>query len=252
MKISIITIAGISSRFNEGIPENEKVLKAVYFEKDNTHTLLYHLLLKCTYADKIVIVSGYKADAINKYLETIDEEIREKIIEIYNPHFADYGSGYSLYLGLNESMKYNPEEILFVEGDLDIDDESFNNVVKSPGSVLTYSFEPIIANKAVVLYVDANNRYRYAFNSNHGLLTIDSPFASIYNSGQVWKFTEMEKLKKAADSFFKENKEDTNLAIIQNYLDEGVNAVLVPLKRWTNCNTRDDYKKILGYWENKQ
>lgn len=47
MKVAIITAAGISSRFNDGISENKKVLKAIYTKDDGRNTLLYHLLLKC-------------------------------------------------------------------------------------------------------------------------------------------------------------------------------------------------------------
>lgn len=46
MKIAIITIAGISSRFNEGIKEDKKVLKCLYTEGGKEETLLYHLVKK--------------------------------------------------------------------------------------------------------------------------------------------------------------------------------------------------------------
>ena len=60
MKAAVITIAGISSRFNEGIPEEQKVLKAIFTEDSKEKTLLYQLLRKCAFADLIVIVGGYK------------------------------------------------------------------------------------------------------------------------------------------------------------------------------------------------
>ena len=60
MKAAIITVAGISSRFNEGVTEDRKELKAIYSENGSQNTLLYHLLLKCSYADKIILVGGYK------------------------------------------------------------------------------------------------------------------------------------------------------------------------------------------------
>ena len=81
------------------------------------------------------------------------------------------------------------------------------------------------------------------------MLQINTPFSCILNSGQTWKFTEMEKLLEAKDRFFNETKDDTNLKIIQNYLDLGAEVDLVCLNRWTNCNTQDDYEKILDYWE---
>ena len=67
------------------------------------------------------------------------------------------GSGYSLYLGIKEALNYdNIDEILFVEGDLDIDDESFLKVVNSQKNVITYNMQPIYSNKAVVLYQNEN------------------------------------------------------------------------------------------------
>ena len=39
MRVAIITNAGISSRFNEGIPEEQKKLKATYFEGNSKETL---------------------------------------------------------------------------------------------------------------------------------------------------------------------------------------------------------------------
>ncbi|MCR5517961.1 MAG: hypothetical protein K6F17_05260 [Lachnospiraceae bacterium] len=249
MKIAIITVAGISSRFNDGIAENDKKLKAVFYEDKPQNTLIYHLLRKCDFADKIIVVGGYKIDSLKEYVDSLEDEVKTRIEIVYNEHYKDLGSGYSLYLGLKEAFVHNLDEVLFVEGDLDIDDESFAKIVDSKESVLTYTHEPIYANKAVVLYKDADDRYRYAFNSDHGLLTISSPFSCILNSGQTWKFTDMDKLKKATDDFFENSKADTNLRIIQNYLDMGVEAELVALNRWTNCNTREDYKKILSYWE---
>ena len=252
MKIAIITIAGISSRFNEGMEEDKKVLKCLYTEGGKEETLLYHLMKKCSYADHIILVGGYKfEDLVSCYKNELVEEFPNAML-VHNEHYSDLGSGYSLYLGIQAAVKHNPSEILFVEGDLDIDNASFARVVDSDKSVLTYTYEPIYANKAVVLYKDDKDQYRYAFNSSHGLLTIDSAFSCILNSGQTWKFTEVEKLNIANDKFYETTKADTNLRIIQNYLDAGVEIDLVPLNRWTNCNTRGDYRKIVSYWEEER
>ena len=249
MKAAIITVAGISSRFNEGVPEEKKELKAIYTYRTEKDTLLYHLLQKCAYADKILVVGGYKFESLKKYCEGLEVNLKEKIELVYNEHYEDLASGYSLYLGLQKAFEFDVEEVLFVEGDLDIDGVSFDRVMKSEKSVLTYTYEPIYANKAVVLYKDDKGQYRYAFNSSHGLLSIDSPFSCILNSGQIWKFTDMSALRIANDVFFAETKDGTNLRIIQNYLDEGIEVELIPLKRWTNCNTKIDFRKIISYWE---
>ncbi len=253
MKAAIITVAGISGRFNEGTAEEDKCLKAIYYEKDKTDTLLYHLLEKCMFADKTVVVGGYKYDDLKAYCEELPDSIKDKIVLIYNNHYADFASGYSLYMGLKEIFdKFEDvEEVLFVEGDLDIDKDSFGRVIDTKHNVLTYSFEPICARKAVVLYKNMQDRFRYAFNSNHGLLKIDEAFSVILNSGQIWKFTDTEKLKAANEKFYKMEKAGTNLCIIQNYIDSCDTEAfeLVGLLRWTNCNRREDYRKILEYWK---
>lgn len=252
MKAAIITVAGISSRFNEEVPEERKELKAIYSEGDVKGTLLYHLLMKCAFADKVIIVGGYKFASLEKYCDKVEERLRSKIELVYNEHYENLASGYSLYLGLRKAFEYDADEVLFVEGDLDVDDASFEHIISSKESVLTYTYEPIYANKAVVLYQDDKGKYRYAFNSSHGLLSIDTPFSCILNSGQTWKFTKTDALRKANDTFYNETKDGTNLRIIQNYLDEGLKVELIPFKRWTNCNTKEDYSKIVSYWEEDQ
>ena len=163
MRIAVITIAGISSRFNERIDEEKKVLKCLYTESGKENTLLYHLMKKCSYADNIVLIGGYKFDDLCSLYRNELAEAFPNATLVRNEHFSDLGSGYSLHLGLQEALKSDPSEILFVEGDLDIDDESFKRVVDADRSVLTYTYEPIYANKAVVLYKDDSNSYRYAF-----------------------------------------------------------------------------------------
>ena len=256
MKAAIITIAGVSSRFNQGMPEEKKCHKAIYYEQDRRDTLLYNLLEKCCYADKIVVVVGYKQADIIAYCHDLQKKWQDKMIFVYNEHFTDLGSGYSLYLGIEELRKMHDcwEDVLFVEGDLDIDRESFTRVIEAGKSVLTYSYEPIYANKAVVLYQDGEGFYHYAFNRSHGLLRIDEPFYLLLNSGQLWKFTDWEKLQKANDRFLRECKGESNLGIIRFYVEScnGDSFTLIPLKRWTNCNTREDYKQILVAWEEER
>ena len=252
MKTAIITVAGISSRFNEGVPEEKKCLKAVYWERDPSQTLLYHLVQKCSFADQIVLVGGYQFEALQDYVSSLQEDLKEKISLVFNEHYEDLGSGYSLYLGLEQAFQFDNEEILFVEGDLDIDTDSFDQVIFADKNVITYNNEPIYANKAVVLYQKEDGKLQYAFNSSHGLLKIDSAFSFILNSGQVWKFTDIPKLKRANALFFEKTKDGTNLVIIQNYLDMRVPYALIGLKRWTNCNTKEDYRKITAFWEEEK
>ena len=255
-RVAIITVAGVSSRFNKGIDEKDKVLKCLYSEGDETATLLYRMLQKLSYADRIIIVGGYKFEELKHYVDrSILENLRKKIGLVFNDHFEDLASGYSLYLGLNAAFEEcgDIKDILFVEGDLDIDRTSLEKVIDSGSSVLTFNHEPIDAAKAVVLYADGEGHYKYAFNASHGLLHITEPFGAIYNSGQTWKFTDMEALRAANERFGKETPGGTNLVIIGDYISKipSDEIEILPLKRWTNCNTRDDYRHIRGTWDDE-
>jgi len=252
LKITVITVAGISSRFNKDFTEDKKILKCMYYDENPENTLIYQMIQKTSYSDKIIIVGGYKYDDLTNYIsQYIPDDLKEKIVLVYNDHFDDLSSGYSLYLGIREALaKFNEiEEILFVEGDLDVDVESFKKVIESKNSVLTTNPEPIYSNKAVVLYKNGEDKYIYAFNSDHGLLSIDEPFKAIFNSGQIWKFTDMNILKIANDNFKEYLITDTNLGIIQKYFDLfGGSVDIIAFNHWVNCNTRSDYQIIKKYW----
>ncbi len=249
-RVAIITIAGISSRFNEGIDEQNKKLKAIFSPDGAENTLLFHQIRKVSYADKIIIVGGYQFDELKRFCESELEAFSHKIVLIRNDHYEDLGSGFSLYLGIKEAVDENAQEVLFVEGDLDIDNESFQKIIDSQRSVLTYTREPIYANKAVVFYKNAEGHFRYLFNSNHGMLEIGELFSCLFNSGQTWKFTDMTALNKANNDFIENDRNMTNLEIIQRYIDNiGQEELeLILLKEWTNCNTRDDYMNIRENW----
>ena len=57
-------------------------------------------------------------------------------------------------------------------------------------------------------------------------------------------------MKTANDEFEKFEIDGTNLKIIQRYIEivPADSIELIKLDRWTNCNTREDYKHILTYW----
>ena len=255
-RIAIITVAGLSSRFNKGFSDEKKVLKCLYTERNERSTLLYHMVTNLAYADHIIVVGGYKYDELEAYIETsIEFGLKQKIRLVFNEHYEDLSSGYSLYLGLQAAFEAFDDitDILFAEGDLDVEMSSLKDVIDTSSTVLTYTQEPIEADKSVVLYIDGESQYRYEFNSSHGLLSIGSPFSAIYNSGQIWKFTEVEQLKPACETFVSWHREDTNLTIIQEYLNRipSDSVVVMPLRCWTNCNTREDYRRIKERWDNE-
>jgi len=253
MRVVVITVAGVSSRFNAGMAEKEKCLKAIYSDGDVRDTLLMHLVQKCSYADRIIIVGGYQYNELQKYIkEYMPICLKEKILLVYNRNYNDFASGYSLYLGLEEAFKISQlEDILFCEGDLDVERDSFENVVSSENSVITYHCGAVRADRDVVVYKGGDGRYHYIFNSAHGLLKITDAFTCLYNSGQVWKFTEISELKMANEAFRAKRNTGINLQIIQKYIDSiPQNRIeAIELRRWTNCNTRDDYAHIKAMWK---
>ncbi len=255
MNTVIITNAGISSRFNRGMAPEQVCLKAIYHDGEPKDTLLYHMLQKCDFADRIILVGGYLIDDLEAYVsKVVPQHIRERLHIVCNPRYKDLTSGYSLYVGVLEALKdSDTTTILFAEGDLDLDDDTFQCIAKSDKNVLTTNSTPIFSNKAVVLYQNDSGRYRYAFNAEHGFLRIEEPFSCIFNSGQVWKFTDMQKLKESAEHFCEKDIKGTNLVIVQDYLDhiEPEEIEVFSFKRWVNCNTREDFAGIQKSWHER-
>ncbi len=250
MKCVVITVAGIASRFNRDFSDEK--LKAIYYEEDYRETILYQLLNKSSEADKIIVVGGYLFEELSQYIsERLEPALRDKIELIYNEFYDSLASGYSLYVGLQHALQDKKwDEIVFVEGDLEIDRESFERVCQSKKDVFTYTSEIIDSKKAVVVYEDTDHKYHFIYSTEHGCLKIEDAFYYIYNSGQCWKFTDMDALQEATNDFVKINKADTNLLIIQKYFDTREKEQIEPLhlERWINCNTREDYKRAKEFW----
>lgn len=252
MKTAIITIAGISSRFNQGVAPDEKKLKAIYYEDSELDTLLFHMVDRMNDSDRIVLVAGYKHEDLTEYIDKVfPQTIKDKISVVINDHYEDWSSGYSLYLGIKEAFKYGPDCILFAEGDLDVDNETFNAIGSSTKSVITCNHEIIRSNKAVIGYCNEYGKYRYAFSESHGLASVNEKFSLLFNSGQIWKFTNMNYLEDAVAEFETVKENGTNLVIVSGYFEkeDPQNVELLDFKHWVNCNTREDYRDILAVWE---
>ena len=239
-RVLVITVAGTCSRFNKEL--QVPVLKCLYSTRDVKDSILFRMIQLGINFEKIVLVGGYKFDELKEYVNKMFS--LENIDLIYNDHYRDLGSLYSLKLGLEKALQYAPQEIVFSEGDLIFDRESFEKISELPCDIITYSGEPITANKAVVFYLSADNCPHYVYDTSHQLLAINEPFAAIYNSAQVWKFTDITKLRNVLDSLA-EVKEGTNLVLINDYFSGNNNVYLLGMKKWFNCNTPKDYKKAM-------
>ena len=242
MKYLIITVAGTATRFNRDTKED--TLKCLYYTDEPQYALLPQLMKNCGEYDKYIIVGGYLYEKLQKFVADNLAEYGDKVMLVYNEHFKDYGSGYSLFKGIEAITE--PGDVTFVEGDLYFKADVFKQVYDSPKSVITINREPIYSNKAVALYINADGMPRYLYDTNHQTLTVPEPFKAIFNSGQMWKFSSSDKLLNAVGSLSEKQLQGTNLEIIQAYFGD-MNAEeydVVTFDDWFNCNTVADYEIV--------
>lgn len=241
MKYAVITVAGMSERFNEGY-ENP-ILKCIYYEKDKKKTLLYSILKKCNGMDKVIIVGGYQYENLVDYVNKFREDFIFDIELVFNPEYKKYGSGYSLYCGLQVCYEREDcSEIIFIEGDLSFDEETFDKIKASSKDIITINNDPICSNKAVALYINQEDKIRYIYNTEHGLFNISEPFLEIHNSGQIWKISSIDIFKETYQKMDKREWEGTNLVFLEKFYNklEFKEIQLLKFGSWTNCNTRKD------------
>lgn len=243
MRSLIVTVAGTATRFNRDT--KEETLKCLYNIGGYKNTLLYQILDKARDFDEFVIVGGYLFSKLEGFINENLSEFRKRIKLVYNPEYATFGSGYSLILGLQKASSF-ASEIVFVEGDLYFDNEDFERIKQSDKSVITVNHELITAKKAVVVYEKTDGSLQYIYDTSHSYLEIKVPFLAVYNSGQVWKFVDLDKLSSVLRNLTPEQTRGTNLEIIQEYFGNlnPSEYEIVEFNTWHNCNTVADYKIV--------
>ena len=244
MKVLIITVAGMSTRFSRSV--GKPVIKCLYHNKSLKDSLLYILLERSREFDYFIIVGGYRYKELCETIRISFEEFSDKILSVENPYYATYGSGYSLYLGLQKAFEAEADEIVFAEGDLYFNEDDYQRVCSADKSVVTVNRNPILADKSVALYFDIAGEIRYISDTGHNELFIKEPFLAIYNSGQVWKFSDKHLARKVYSQMDEEEWKGTNLIFVEKYFrDIGSEKYeLITLRHWINCNTLDDFNKI--------
>lgn len=245
MRLLLVTVAGCSTRFSRSL--GREVIKCLYNEGDKSTSLLYRLLRQPVEFDKIIIVGGYRYNKLKTVIMEWFSDIIDRISVIENPYYAEYGSGYSLYIGLKEAVKYDFDEIVFAEGDLFLDSVSFTSVVNSKKSVITTNSEAILAKKAVAFYTDVRGIVHYIYDTSHNALVINEPFLGIYNSGQTWKFNNQLVVRNIFENMSEDSWKGTNLVFVENYFQalSGKEYEIINFNDWVNCNTVEDYRKTL-------
>jgi len=245
VKCLIITVAGKSTRFSESV--GKESIKCLYTEEGHPKSIIYNLV---SYGydrfDKIIIVGGFKYEELCEGINESLKEYLDKIVLVRNDHFSDFGSGYSLLLGLIKSFELKADEIVFAEGDLYVRREAFVKVCNDSKDVVTANNEVILAKKAVAFYTDLDEKIHYIYDTSHGALSIGEPFTSIRNSGQIWKFIDTKRLSTICAELSDEEKQGTNLTIIEKYfssLSKDEYEVHY-FDEWLNCNTVSDFRMI--------
>lgn len=238
MRILLVTVAGLSSRFSQSL--GHPCLKCLYHGGDKAKTLLYRLTHMYGF-DRYIIVGGYQYEELSYALKHDYGDLGDRISLVRNDLYEETGSGYSLYLGLCEALKWSCSEIVFAEGDLLVDQKSFTRVCEASGDVVTVNRDTIQASKAVVIYFDRENHIHYIYDTSHNCLEIREPFLSIYNSGQIWKFADWALLRSVIEALGEEGQRGTNLALIQEYFSRSKHFEIIPFDKWVNCNTVQDY-----------
>lgn len=241
-KVLVITVAGTSSRFRVSLGTD--ILKCLYSCPPRGSILdrLLSLGIKNNFK-KIVIVGGYLFSDLETYIKNYNSHGVELTL-VYNDKYEIWGSNFSLYLGLVEVLKNRSiGQIVFTEGDLVFDYDTFDLICDTKVDVVTANQNIIKADSAVVFYIDTNNRIKFYYDPNHNYIEIKEPFLSIYNSGQVWSFSRIDRLRKVVKEMIDSDFVDTNLNIIQKYFDSATfrELELFTFKEWYNCNTKYDY-----------
>lgn len=240
MRSLIVTVAGLSSRFNEGYPE--PVLKCLHTDGDERQTLLWQILEKAGSCGRLIVVGGYKFADLQEFCRRLPHNIRERLTLVFNPKYDTAGSGYSLAAGV-QALPDDTDEVVFAEGDLYYTSESFAELAECPVSAYGVNHELLFARKAVAAYLDADGRIKYLYDTSHNLLSIPEPFSAVFNSAQVWKFHKTDLLRRIVAEMEPMRLQGTNLEIIQSYFDALAPGeyCMVDFPVWLNCNTRADY-----------
>lgn len=238
----------MATRFFEEKKNIRGTIKCLYHEGNLKDSLLCMLLGHFPEIDRYIIVGGYEFELLQNTLEREEcfEAFRNRMVIVNNKHFREYGSGYSLYKGLQEALKYDFEEIIFAEGDLYIDRESCKRIYEANKNVLTINTHPILANQSVALYLDLHGGVHYIYDIMHGALEINEPFTAILNSGQVWKFASADITAKAFEKLTDLQWQGTNLVFIEEYFSvlQKEDYEIVCFDEWMNCNTISDFREI--------
>lgn len=245
-RVAIITMAGTSSRFSKSV--GRECHKSLFREHPQDDSLLDWQLsiLKRSGFEHIVLVGGYMFDELEAAIGSRYADW--PIILVRNDHYSDWGSCYSLCLGI-DAVPHDSTSVTFLEGDLLFDETAFADLLSIEDDAITATKSIVDARTSVAFYIAKSGRLQYVYDTAHTSLKIDEPFTRIGNSGQVWQFVDVKKLKVCSARCGEKEWRGTNLLpIIDYYSTVDGNAVRIcGFDKWFNCNTISDYRAMRAY-----
>lgn len=240
MRAFITTVAGQSTRFNQG--SADPVLKCLYHTEKTPECILYRLLRQAAGEgfDRLIVVGGYRYQDLKCAVEGYHGACVELI---YNPRWQDSGSMYSLYYGVLAAA--GAAEILFCEGDVITDGNSFGQLASARKNSFAIAREPIFADRSVAAYQGSDGRLHYLYDTNHGTLTFPPNVKAIFHSAQAWKIQDTETFMRLNGQLTEAERRGTNLILIERYFKEFLMDELEPvvMEHWINCNAREDFAR---------
>lgn len=241
MRAFVTTVAGQSTRFNQGCAD--PVLKCLYHTKKTPECILYRLLRQASEAgfDHLIVVGGYRY----RDLQCAVEKNRSPSVElVYNPRWQDSGSMYSLYYGVRAVAEAS--EILFCEGDIITDSDSFRQLASAQKDSFAVAREPIFADRSVSAYQGSDDRLHYLYDTRHGSLTFPPNIKAVFHSAQAWKIRDTGAFTRMNTQLTEEERRGTNLVLLERYFSrfplDGLDCTV--MERWINCNAREDFERF--------
>lgn len=150
---------------------------------------------------------------------------------------------FSLYYGVLAAE--GATELLFCEGDIITDRDSFRQLASAQKDSFAIAREPIFADRSVAAYQGSDDRLHYLFDANHGALTFPPNVKAVFHSAQAWKIDDGEAFIRLNAQLTETERRGTNLVLIERYFRRQPMEKLNPitLEHWINCNTREDFAR---------
>lgn len=242
----LITSAGLSSRFSKSVGHD--VLKITYHEGNPQQSLLGFQLDMARQLGMapVILVVGYRSEEVRSFVSTYYADYDITIVE--NERYHDWGTCYSFALGVEKARQMRVEDLIYMEGDLVIDQYSMQRLASTVKDVISTNSELITGSTSVACYVGKDGLLHYIYDTQHEALYIPEPFAILGNSGQVWKFSTANTLFDIVASLDEKELSGTNLIPIERYFQQvGIEEVTwLRFTDWVNCNEVEDYRNALA------